>query len=103
MRQIDLAGNISDPATNQATFVIDNEKPSAPSFTLEDDTGIRDSDNITQNNQINVVVEENAIWHYRVIVQQTVGEYTIWFPYDSWKVGSRTMTWWYPIETNVYI
>jgi hypothetical protein len=84
VRQIDEAGNISDSNTNQVTFVIDNEEPPAPSFTLAHDTGISNKDNITQNPLVNVAVEENAIWHYRAIVQQTAGENTI----DSWKEGS---------------
>ena len=87
VRQIDVAGNISDPNTNKVTFVIDNEKPSAPSFTLAHDTGVNDSDNITQNNQVNVAVETNAIWYYRVSkLFDSVG---LWSD-GSWKVGSGT-------------
>ena len=89
VRQMDLAGNISNPATNQATFVIDNEKPSVPSFTLEDDTGIRDSDNITQNPQVNVAVEENAIWHYRVNKLFKPFGQPVWSD-NLWKVGDST-------------
>ncbi|MDP2286130.1 MAG: hypothetical protein Q8L06_18470, partial [Pseudohongiella sp.] len=62
VRQLDLAGNISN--TSSLSFTLDTAAPSAPSLSLAADTNIG-SDNITNSGAINVAgLESDATWQY---------------------------------------
>ena len=66
VRQIDLAGNISDERS--ITFTLDREKPLEPTIALEADTGIP-GDGVTNDARIKITQLElstNTAWEYRV-------------------------------------
>jgi hypothetical protein len=66
LRQIDLAGNISNVDTNSQTVVVDRTI-NTPSFTLRADTGVggNNSDGLTKNPTIDVGnLESGASWRY---------------------------------------
>ncbi|MGO2511230.1 beta strand repeat-containing protein [Marinomonas polaris] len=63
VRQIDIAGNISAAASNEVQFVSDSLP--APTVQLAEDTGLSDSDNITNDLTVNVSLDVNAAsWAY---------------------------------------
>uniref|UniRef100_A6VTD8 Glycosyl hydrolase BNR repeat-containing protein n=1 Tax=Marinomonas sp. (strain MWYL1) TaxID=400668 RepID=A6VTD8_MARMS len=63
VRQIDIAGNISAAASNEVPFVSDSLP--APTVQLAEDTGLSDSDNITNDLTVNVTLDVNAAsWVY---------------------------------------
>ncbi|SHG74270.1 hypothetical protein SAMN02745753_04421 [Marinomonas polaris DSM 16579] len=63
VRQIDIAGNISAAASNEVQFVSDSLP--APTVQLAEDTGLSDSDNITNDLTVNVTLDVNAAsWVY---------------------------------------
>ncbi|WP_306392884.1 Ig-like domain-containing protein [Telluria beijingensis] len=66
VRQIDVAGNISDE--RQFTFTLDREKPLAPTIALQADTGIP-GDGVTNNAKVQITQLElsaDSAWEYRV-------------------------------------
>jgi hypothetical protein len=72
VRQTDLAGNVSEPLTNFPAFTVDTEAPASPTMALLEDTGVSDSDRIT--NQAGILVgdlEANATWQYSLNGGQT--------------------------------
>ncbi|MCW8354467.1 hypothetical protein N5P32_00485 [Marinomonas pontica] len=63
VRQLDAAGNVSAVASNEVAFVSDSLP--APEVALAEDTGLLDSDNITNNLTMNVTLDTNAVsWQY---------------------------------------
>lgn len=63
VRQLDAAGNVSAVASNEVVFVSDSLP--APEVALAEDTGLSDSDNITNNLTMNVTLDTNAVsWQY---------------------------------------
>lgn len=63
VRQLDLAGNVSAVASNEVSFISDSLP--APTVQLAEDTGLSDSDNITNNLTMNVTLDVNATsWIY---------------------------------------
>ncbi|MBR7889164.1 hypothetical protein J9B83_09440 [Marinomonas sp. A79] len=63
VRQIDVAGNISAVASNDVVFVSDSLP--APIVTLAEDSGVSDSDNVTNVMTVNVGLDANATsWQY---------------------------------------
>jgi hypothetical protein len=72
VRQTDLAGNVSEPLTNFPAFTVDTDAPASPTMALLEDTGVSDSDRIT--NQAGILVggvEANATWQYSLNNGQT--------------------------------
>jgi large repetitive protein len=64
VRQLDAAGNIS-PTTNLGAVTIDTSAPSTPTIALADDSGVSDSDGITNDATVNVSgLESGATWEY---------------------------------------
>ncbi|MCC4274098.1 beta strand repeat-containing protein [Marinomonas communis] len=65
VRQIDLAGNISDIAVNQLGVTTDTTPLAAPSFELAEDTGVSVDDGITNNLSVAVELDVAAVsWEY---------------------------------------
>ncbi|MCS7488522.1 hypothetical protein UA24_19205, partial [Marinomonas sp. BSi20414] len=66
VRQTDAAGNTSDVRSNDSAITVDTTA-SAPPFALANDTGISDSDGITNDATINVTLAEDAVsWEYSI-------------------------------------
>ncbi|MBR7889796.1 Ig-like domain-containing protein, partial [Marinomonas sp. A79] len=63
VRQYDLAGN-EGTVKSLGQVVVDVTAPVTPAVALEEDTGSNTSDWITGNGQLNVTLEEGAIWYY---------------------------------------
>ena len=64
VRQTDTAGNLSAAASNTVAITEDSTV-AAPSFALNSDTGSSNSDNITNDNVINVTLAGDAAsWEY---------------------------------------
>ncbi|WP_299731040.1 Ig-like domain-containing protein [uncultured Endozoicomonas sp.] len=70
IRQTDDAGNISEVTSNTAAITTDSIAPDAPGLALATDTGSSDSDNLTNDQTINVTLTgaegDQASWAYRL-------------------------------------
>lgn len=65
VKQIDLAGNESTATLNDSNIITDTIPLDAPTFSLNSDTGSSDTDNITNDSVVNVVLSEDAAtWQY---------------------------------------
>ena len=79
VRQYDVAGNVSDNGSNGAEIVTDTTAPSAPTLSLNADTGTSDSDDITNDLTVNVVLSDDMDrWEYSLDSG------------SSWTAGSDT-------------
>jgi hypothetical protein len=64
VRQISLAGNLSDPGFNATAITVD-QSAEAPTPTLAIDTGASNSDRITNNGLVNVAgIEPGSTWQF---------------------------------------
>ncbi|MBB98715.1 MAG: hypothetical protein CML67_04145 [Rhodobacteraceae bacterium] len=65
VRQTDAAGNTSAVGSNGVQWEEDSTPPAAPTISLNSDTGASGTDNITNDNQVNVAgLEAGATWEF---------------------------------------
>ena len=65
VRQIDVAGNASAPSSAQ-TLTLDTVAPNQPTFKLQQDTGSSNSDNISNQANVEVSLEVGATFEYQI-------------------------------------
>ncbi len=67
VRQTDLAGNVSLPFTTFAPFTIDRQPPAAPTLDVLEDSGVSQTDRITNVRALVVGgVEDGAYWQFSI-------------------------------------
>ncbi|MGB3383310.1 MAG: hypothetical protein WBA64_01410, partial [Marinomonas sp.] len=64
-RQTDIAGNTSDAKLNTVAIQTDSVAPAAPTASLQEDTGLDDTDSVTSDATVDVVLSDDAVvWQY---------------------------------------
>jgi hypothetical protein len=67
VRQTDLAGNVSLPFTTFAPFTIDRQPPAAPTLDFLEDSGVSQTDRITNVRALVVGgLEDDAYWQFSI-------------------------------------
>ncbi len=66
VRQTDAAGNVS-AESSAVSYTLDTSAPSAPTMALASDTGVSQSDGVTNASTVNVSgIEAGATWEYKI-------------------------------------
>ena len=61
---VENAGGNQGTPSQPHSLILDTQSPAAPDAEMQADTGASNSDDITSNGQVNVIVEQGASWEY---------------------------------------